>query len=155
MLLLQDTASSPTHSSYLQYNLALIRCSDVTRGLSWGKTQLKGAHWLTLRKQLRNNTNPLLNGYTKTRNHRKTLRKKQKNNTLLKPKECKYQNTTQVGARFLHLDWQGGGRFAPLPPVSYATDQVQFKHEQPKVLLIKSHITIGTIQQTQYAASVL
>ena len=81
-------------------------------------------------------------------------RKTQKSN-LLKPKECKYQNTTQVGARFLHLDWQGGGRFAPLPPVSYATDQVQFKHEQPKVLLIKSHITIGTIQQTQYAASVL
>jgi len=38
MLLLQDTAASPTHSSYLQYNLALIRCSDVTRGLSQGET---------------------------------------------------------------------------------------------------------------------
>jgi len=31
--------------------------------------------------------NPVLNGYTKTRNHRKTLRKTQKNNNLLKPKE--------------------------------------------------------------------
>ena len=38
MLLLQDTAASLTHSSYLQYNLALIRCSDVTRGLSQGET---------------------------------------------------------------------------------------------------------------------
>jgi len=27
-----------------------------------------------------------LNGYTKTQNHRKTLRKTQKNNNLLKPK---------------------------------------------------------------------
>ena len=30
-----------------------------------------------------------------------------------------------------------GGR---LPPVSYATDQVKFKHEQPQVLLIESHV---------------
>ena len=44
----------------------------------------------------------------------------------------------------------GGGRF-----VSYATDQVHFKHEQPQVLLIESHVAIGTIQQTQDAASVL
>jgi len=36
MLLLLDTAASPTHSSYLQYNIVLIRCSDVTRGLSHG-----------------------------------------------------------------------------------------------------------------------
>jgi len=49
----------------------------------------------------------------------------------------------------------GGGRFAPLPPISYATDQVHFKHEQRQVLLMESHITIGTIQQTQNAASVL
>jgi len=49
----------------------------------------------------------------------------------------------------------GRGRFAPLPPVSYATDQVYFKHEQPQVLLIESHVTIGTIQQTQDASSVL
>jgi len=32
------TAASPTYSSYLQYNLALIRCSDVTTGLSHGET---------------------------------------------------------------------------------------------------------------------
>ena len=44
-----------------------------------------------------------------------------------------------------------GVRFAPLPPVSYATDQVHFKHEQPQVLLIESHVTIGTIQPTQPA----
>jgi len=43
------------------------------------------------------------------------------------------------------------GLFAPLPPVSYATDQVHFKHEQSQVLLIESHAKIGTIQQTQPA----
>jgi len=47
------------------------------------------------------------------------------------------------------------GRFAPLPPVSYATDQVHFKHEQPQVLLIESHAIIATIQQAQDAACVL
>jgi len=40
-----------------------------------------------------------------------------------------------------------------MPPVSYATDQVHFKHERPQVLLMESNITIGTIQQTQGAAS--
>ena len=49
----------------------------------------------------------------------------------------------------------GGGRFAPLPSFSYATDQVHFKHEQPQVLLIELHVTIGTNQQTQDAANVL
>jgi len=44
-----------------------------------------------------------------------------------------------------------GGR----PPVSYANDREHFKHEHPQVLLIESHVTIGTIQQTQDAASVL
>jgi len=39
--------------------------------------------------------------------------------------------------------------------VSYGTDQVHFKHEQSQVLLIESHVTIGMIQQTQDAASVL
>jgi len=39
--------------------------------------------------------------------------------------------------------------------VSYATDQVHFKHEQPQVLSMESHITIGTIQQTQDSANVL
>ena len=42
-----------------------------------------------------------------------------------------------------------------MPPVSYVTDQVHIKHEQPQVLLIESHVAIGTIQQRQDAASVL
>jgi len=46
-----------------------------------------------------------------------------------------------------------GGRC--LPPVSYATDQVHFQYKHPQVLLIESKVTIGTIQQTQDAASVL
>jgi len=49
----------------------------------------------------------------------------------------------------------GGRWFAPLPPVSYATDQVHFKHEQPQVLLIESYVTIGTIQHAQDKTSVL
>ena len=46
-------------------------------------------------------------------------------------------------------------RFAPLPPVSYDTDQVHFKHKYPQVLFIESNVTIGTIKKTQDAASVL
>jgi len=45
-----------------------------------------------------------------------------------------------------------GGAVRTLPPVSYATDQVHFKHEQLQVILIESHVTIGTIQQRQDAA---
>jgi len=44
----------------------------------------------------------------KNLNHRKTLRNTQNSYNLLKSKECKYQNTSYVGARFLHLAWQGG-----------------------------------------------
>jgi len=67
----------------------------------------------------------------------------------------KYQNTSYVGARLLYLSWQGAGRDAPMPPVSYATDQVHLKYKQPQVLWIESHVTIGTIQQTEDAASLL
>jgi len=70
------------------------------------------------------------------------------------PKNAEKQQSTETKARFLHLAWQRG-RFAPLPPVSYATDQVHLKHEQPQVLWIEPHVTIGTIQPTQDAASVL
>jgi len=48
-----------------------------------------------------------------------------------------------------------GGGSHPCHPLSYATDQVHFKHEQPQVLLIESHVIISTIQQTQDAAGVL
>jgi len=34
-------------------------------------------------------------------------------------------------------------------------EQMHFKHEQPIVLSPNSHVTIGTIQQTQDAANVL
>ena len=42
-------------------------------------------------------------------------------------------------------------------PLAYAlvTDQVHLKPEQPQILWIESHVTIGTIQQTQDAANVL
>jgi len=54
-----------------------------------------------------------------------------------------------------YIQLGGGWQFAPLTRISYATDQVHFKHEQSQVLLIESHVEIGTIQQTQDAASVL
>jgi len=37
----------------------------------------------------------------------------------------------------------------------FCSDQVHFKHEQSQIRLIESRVTIGTIQQTQDAASVL
>jgi len=92
-----------------------------------------------------------LNGNTKTRNHQKTLRKTQKNLPISK----EYLPERKLGRGPVFTISLTGGGFAPLPPVSYATDQVQFKHEQPQVLFMESHVTIGTIQQTQDAASVL
>jgi len=95
-----------------------------------------------------------LNAYTKTRNHRKTLRITQKKSTETKSiVNNKIQAWLGPGPGFTFS--MVGGRFAHLPPVSYATDQVHFKHEQPQVLLIELHVTIGTIQQTQDAARVL
>ena len=44
--------------------------------------------------------NPVLNSYTKTRNHRKALRKTQKTTIYWNQKNSKYQNTSYVGARF-------------------------------------------------------
>jgi len=97
--------------------------------------------------------NPDVDAYTKTRNHRKTLRKTQKKQFTENQKNSKYQNTSSVRARFLHLTCQG--RFAPLPLFSYTTYQVHFKHKQSQVISPDSHVTIGTIQQAQVAASVL
>jgi len=50
--------------------------------------------------------------YKNPKSPENTLNNEKKHN-LLKPKECKYQNTTYVGARFLPLACQGG-RFAPV-----------------------------------------
>jgi len=58
-----------------------------------------------------------------------------------------------VRAWFLHLACQGA--FLTPAPVSYATYQEHFKHEQPQVLSADSLVTIRTIQQTQDAANVL
>jgi len=93
-----------------------------------------------------------LNGYTKTRNHRKTLRKTQKNNNLLKPKECKYQNTTPVFTFSLAVG-QGGSH-----PSGGTVATHQLCHWsgafQTWIATSSSDIVtrrIGTIQQTQDA----
>ena len=46
-----------------------------------------------------------------------------------------------------------GGSLAPC--LLHHCDQVHFKHERPHILSPDSHVTIGTIHQTQDAASVL
>ena len=51
--------------------------------------------------------NPDVEGYTKARNHRKTIRKMQKGNNLLNTKRIPKYNLG--GVRFLHLACQGGG----------------------------------------------
>jgi len=79
-------------------------------------------------------------------------RKKQQSTEIKRIVNTKIQPSYRGPAFTFSL---AGERFAPLPPVSWATDRVHFKHEQPKVLLIESHVTIGTIQQTQDTASVL
>jgi len=53
-------------------------------------------------------------GYTEILNHRKILRKTQKNNNLLITKRILKPKYKPRGARCLHLACQGG-RFAPLP----------------------------------------
>jgi len=60
------------------YWKALIRCSGATRSLSQAGNLAEGAHWLALWKKLKKIVNPHVNGYTKTWNHRKPLRKSQK-----------------------------------------------------------------------------
>jgi len=82
--------------------------------------------------------------------------KNAKNNYLPKSKEWQIPKYKLGKGPVFTFNFTGG-RFTLLPPVSYATatDQVHFKHEQPQVLLMESHITIGTIQKTQVAASVL
>jgi len=59
------------------------------------------------------------------------------------------------GGPVFTFSWGVGKRFASLPLLSYAADQVHLKHEKPQVLLIESHITIGMIQQRPDVASVL
>jgi len=62
-------------------------------------------------------------------------------NKLLKTKGIVNINirVTVGGACFLHLACQRGG-LHPCRPVSYATDQVHFKHEQPQVLSPDSNV---------------
>jgi len=57
---------------------------------------------------------PNVDDYTKIINHRKILRKTQKNN-LLKSKRILKPKYKLSGAKLLHLACQEG-RFAPLPP---------------------------------------
>ena len=97
--------------------------------------------------------NPDVDVNTTTRNHRKTLRKTQKNNNLLKTKRIV---NTKIKGRW------GPGFYIKLargavrtPATRHATYQVHFKHERAKILSPDSLVTIRTIQQTQDATSVL
>ena len=61
-----------------------------------------------------------VDGYTKTLNHRKIIWKMQ-NNNLLKAKTILKPKYKLSGSRFSHLACQEGGKFDPLPRVSYVT----------------------------------
>jgi len=68
--------------------------------------------------------NPDVDGYTKTLNHLKILRKMQINNNFLKTKgilKPEYK-LSEVILRPVFTFSLPGGQFAPPPPVSYATD---------------------------------
>jgi len=82
--------------------------------------------------------NPVLNGYTKPEITGKHSEKRIKQ----QPAETKRILNTKIQARWgpSFYIWLGRGAVRTLPPVSYATDQVHFKHEQPQVLLIESHV---------------
>jgi len=72
-------------SSFLQlFDIVII--SGATRDLSQGENLAKRAHWPILRKKLEVMENLDVDGYTETLNHRKIIRKMQKNNNLLKTK---------------------------------------------------------------------
>jgi len=60
--------------------------------------------------------NPVVDGYTKTLNTRKIVRKLQKNNILLKTKRTLKPKYKFVGARFTHLACQGDSR--PSSPIN-------------------------------------
>jgi len=66
---------------------------------------------------------PDVDGYSKTPNHRKILKKTHKNN-LLKTKRILKPKYKLSGGRFLHLACHGG-RFDPLLTFSCATELVQ------------------------------
>ena len=87
MLLLKGSAAIALHIALI-YSTTLLWSSAATKLQVWAREKLSwreptGQHsensWETI-------ANAVLNAYTKTRNHRKTLRKTQKSN-ILKPKE--------------------------------------------------------------------
>jgi len=150
--------------------------------LSHGGNLAEGSpDWLTLRKYLMHNSKsgiePLYKN-PKSPEHTTKNAKKQQSTEIKRIVNTKIQATLgpsfyvftfslaggagrfapPLGPSFYVFTFSlagGAGRFAPLSSVNYATDQVHFKYEQPQVLLIESHVTIGTIQQTQDVASVL
>jgi len=69
-----------------------------------------------------------VDSYAKTLNHRKIIRKTQKNNNQLKTKGILTPKYHLMAVRFSHLECQRR-HFAPLPPVSYVTGyDVLFLH---------------------------
>ena len=100
--------------------LYLAITSGVTRSLNQGVNLAEKGPMATVgdslanfQKQTWEIENLDLDGYTKTLNHRKILRKTRKT-TYLKPKEHRTDRQTNWGPSFTFS--MPGGKFAPLPP---------------------------------------
>ena len=79
---------------------------------------------------------------------------KRKKTIYWNQKNSEYQNTSYVGARFLHVAWQGvAGAVRQLChwPGPFQTWTATSSFDR----VTRRHVAIGTIQQTQDAASVL
>jgi len=85
--------------------------------------------------------------YKNPKSPENTPKKRKKQQLTENQRNSKYQKTSYVGVLFLHLACQRGGAVRTSAPVSYATYQVHFKHEQPQLLSPDSLVTIRTIRK--------
>jgi len=80
-----------------------------------GKLKLTEAHWPTFRKELRNNSESGFGRlYKNPKSPKNTLKNAKKKQPTENPNNSKYQNTREVGIRFLDLGSQGA--VPALPP---------------------------------------
>jgi len=109
-------------SSFFHLLFGIVIISGVTGGLTQGGNLAKsGPLASTQAKTWEMMVNLDVGGYIKTINHRNIIRKMQKNNNLLKTKTIlKPKYKLSVGSVFT-FNLPKGGKFDPLPPVSYVT----------------------------------
>jgi len=111
-------------SSFLLLLFDIVIISGATRGLIQGENLAKrGPLASTQMKTWEMMVNLDEDGYTKSKtlNHRKIIRKIQKNNNLLKTKTIIKPKYKLGGGSVFTFSLRRGGKFDPMPPVSYVT----------------------------------